>query len=232
MNELKKRIGRRFWRHGSLLRQALTHPSAPAVIRGDDRGDNQRLEFLGDAVLQLLCTEYLYGAHPDSNEGDLTKIRANLVNRQAMCALAVQLDLGAHLLMSRSEEANEGRSRSSNLADAMEAVIGAIYLDGGWPAARKFAARVLAPFWASQAPDVGATNPKGQLQETLQAIAPEAPNYVTLGESGPCHAREFMVAVEWRGRRLGTGTGNSKKEAESSAAAAALRLRSWLGPAP
>jgi len=232
MNELKKRIARRFWRHGSLLRQALTHPSAPLAIRGDIRGDNQRLEFLGDAVLQLLCTEYLYAASPDASEGDLTKIRANLVNRQAMCALAVQLDLGPQLLMSRSEEANEGRNRSSNLADAMEAVIGAIYLDGGWPAAKKFSDRVLAPFWASQEADIGASNPKGRLQEALQAIAQEAPNYVVLDESGPGHAREFKVAVEWRGRQLGTGTGNSKKEAESSAAAAALRLRSWLGPAP
>lgn len=232
MTELKKRLARRFWRHGSLLRQALTHPSAPLVLRGDNGGDNQRLEYLGDAVLQLLCTEYLYGAHPEATEGDMTKIRANLVNRQAMCALAIELDLGAHLIMSRSEESNDGRNRPSNLADAMEAVIGAIYVDGGWPAARKLTARVLAPFWASQETDAGATNPKGRLQEVLQAIAPEAPNYITIEETGPGHLREFKVAVEWRGRRLATGTGNSKKEAESSAAAAALEHRSWLAPSP
>ena len=232
MNELKKRLGRRFWRHGSLLRHALTHPSLPLTHRGDDAADNQRLEYLGDAVLQLLCTEHLYNAHPEANEGDLTKIRSNLVNRQAMCALALQLELGPLLIMSRSEEVNGGRTRPSNLADAMEAIIGAIYLDGGWRAAQKFSARILAPFWESLETDDRALNPKGRLQEVLQAIAPEAPTYVTIEERGPGHARSFTVAAEWRGRRLASGSGKSKKEAESNAAAAALRLQNWLAPAP
>lgn len=232
MNELKKKLGRRFWRHGSLLRQALTHPSSPGAFRGDDAADNQRLEYLGDAVLQLLCTEYLYGAHPDANEGDLTKLRSTLVNRQAMCELAIQLELGPLLIMSRSEEFNGGRTRPSNLADAVEAVIGAVYLDGGWGAAQKFGARILAPFWKSLATDDHALNPKGRLQEVLQAIAAEAPTYVTLEEHGPGHARSFTVAVEWRGRRLATGSGKSKKEAESNAAGVALRHQNWLAPAP
>ncbi len=232
MNDLKKTLGRRFWRHGSLLRQALTHPSAPHAVRGDDPADNQRLEYLGDAVLQLLCTEHLYKAHPDASEGDLTKTRATLVNRQAMCSLATRLDLGPLLIMSRSEESNDGRSRPSNLADAMEAVIGAIYLDGGWGAAQKFAARVLAPFWESLETDDHAMNPKGRLQEVLQSIAPEPPTYLVLDERGPGHARSFTVAVEWRGRRLATGSGSSKKEAESSAAAAALRIQNWRGQPP
>lgn len=227
MNELKKSLGRRFWRHGSLLQQALTHPSAPPNQSGERPPDNQRLEFLGDAVLQLLCTEHLYNSHPDANEGELTKIRSSLVNRQVMCDLALQLDLGKHLVMSRSEEANDGRRRPSNLADAMEAVIGAIYLDGGWPASRKFSDRILRPFWKSLEKDLQTLNPKGRLQEILQAIVPEAPVYNTIEEKGPGHDRSFTVVVEWQGKRLGTGAGKSKKEAESNAAAAALQQQNW-----
>lgn len=236
MNELKKRLGRRFWRHSSLLQQALTHPSVPPKESGERPPDNQRLEYLGDAVLQLLCTEHLYNAHPTANEGELTKSRSSLVNRQVMWDLAVQLDLGPCLVMSRSEEANDGRSRPSNLADAMEAVIGAIYLDGGWSAAQKFGARILQPFWRSLEMDHQTLNPKGRLQEILQAIVPEAPNYSTIEEKGPGHARSFTVVVEWQGNRLATGTGKSKKEAEANAAAAALRNQNWTvharGPGP
>ncbi|HPA20230.1 MAG TPA: ribonuclease III [Verrucomicrobiae bacterium] len=232
MTDLKKRLGRRFWRHGTLLQEALTHPSVPPGESGERPADNQRLEYLGDAVLQLLCTEYLYESQPSANEGELTKGRASLVNRQVMCALALQLDLGRHLVLSRSEEANGGRVRPSNLADAMEAVIGAIYLDGGWGAAQRFAARVLKPFWQSLETDLHALNPKGRLQEILQAITPEAPTYTTIEERGPGHARSFTVVVEWRGRRLASGTGKSKKEAESNAAATALNLQNWLAHAP
>lgn len=228
MRELEKRLGRRF-RRAERLREALTHPSVFHEARqsGDD---NQRLEYLGDAVLQLLCTEYLFKQYPRAREGDLTQQRARLVNRQAMCDLARQLDIGSHLIMSRSEEANDGRRRQSNLADAIEAVIGAIHIDGGWKAAQKFGVRVLEPFWAARGSDIIADNPKGALQELLQAIAPETPVYSVLKEEGPDHARQFLVAVEWQGKRLGSGSGPSKKEAEASAAAAALRDRSWTEP--
>jgi ribonuclease-3 len=211
----------------ALLREALTHPSLAHETRTNEP-DNQRLEFLGDAVLQMLATEYLWTRSRGGDEGELTRRRAHLVNRDAMLALARALDLGPEIRMGRGEERAGGRAKSNILADAMESLIGAIHRDGGWSAAEHFAARVLHPFWRERDNQPQhATNPKGELQERLQSGGAEVPIYEVLSSEGPDHAKAFVVACTWRGERLAEGRGTSKKEAEINAAAAALQT---LGP--
>ena len=205
----------------ALLRLALTHPSAitgPAEVRGH----NQRLEFLGYAVLQLSLSAVLFVDHPLSDEGALTKARARLVNEAALAERARVLDLGAHLVLGRGEEANGGRSRPSILADAFEALVGAIYLDGGFEAARVFVLREFAEELAGLGADPALDNPKGELQELLQARSAGAIEYRLLNSSGPDHDRSFECAVWHSGVELGRGRGRSKKAAEAEAAQAAL----------
>jgi ribonuclease-3 len=218
---LQQRLGYQF-RDENLLRLALTHPSV-AHESGQDLENNQRLEFLGDAVLGLVMTQRLYDQFPESDEGSLTQARAQLVNSKTLTERAQRLDLGAHLVLSHGEETHGGRERASSLADAFEAVLGAIYLDGGFDAAREF---ILREFSA----DFGAlntlpliNNPKGQLQELLQAHSPRAPEYRTLSVSGPDHDRDFEVVVLHEGKELGRASGKNKKAAESDAALAALK---------
>jgi ribonuclease-3 len=222
------------WRTGfaqpDLLDEALTHPSFTGDRHTAQRGarHNQRLEFLGDAVLQLLCTEFLFRSHPEEDEGSLTKMRAPLVNGSALARLAGCLDLGKHIKLGRSESKNTGPARSSVLADAMEAVLGAIYVDGGWDHVQRFSREVLEPFWREVLLDVGTDNPKGQLQEALQALGGQPPEYRVLETSGPDHARHFSVAAWWGNVELGKGEGGSKREAEVHAASEALEARRWL----
>jgi ribonuclease-3 len=224
---LQARLGCTF-RDEGLLRLALTHPSV-AHEQGSPVQHNQRLEFLGDAVLQLVLTRELYDKFPGFDEGPLTKARAKLVNRRALGTHGRALGLGAHLVLSHGEEMHGGRERSSALADACESVIGAIFLDGGYETAREF---VLREFGASL-DDLSVIptleNPKGELQEFLQASAPEAPQYHVVSASGPDHDRLFECTVHHGGVELARGTGKSKKAAESEAALAALnRLRTEL----
>lgn len=222
MTSLEAQLGHAFADPG-LLREALTHPSLPHEKRTREPS-NQRLEFLGDAVLQMLATEYLWVRSGNQDEGELTRRRAHLVNRDAMLELAQRLDLGAALLMGRGEERAGGRTKANILADAMEAIIGAIHRDGGWPAAERFADAVLHPFWQERdLQSAHSTNPKGELQERLQSGGAAAPVYEVLSAEGPDHAKAFVVACTWKGQRLGEGRGASKKEAEIAAAADALR---------
>jgi ribonuclease-3 len=222
MTALEERIGHRF-QQPALLDEALTHPSVAHEARQTRLASNQRLEFLGDAVLQMLATEFLWNRLAREDEGTLTRRRALLVSRDAMTALARALHLGTALRLGKVEDRAGGRTRPSALADAMEAVIGAIYEDGDWPAARAFALRVLHPFWnRHELTALQDANPKGRLQELLQRDGGEAPVYETADATGPDHAPEFHVRVLWRGDVLGDGSGASKKEAESRAAAAAL----------
>jgi ribonuclease-3 len=213
------------FRDETLLRLALTHPSVAHESPGHTP-HNQRLEFLGDAVLSLVLTGELYGKYPDFGEGPLTKARAQMVNRRALAAMARGLGLGEHLILSRGEEASGGRQRPSALADAFEALLGAIFLDGGYDAAREFILRCFhdALGGLTQIPNL--ENPKGELQELLQAQSAEAPLYEMTYATGPDHDRVFECAVFHRGIELGRGRGKSKKAAESQAALAALlRLR-------
>lgn len=219
--ELQQRLGYSF-RDESLLRLALTHPSLMHET-GAAPAHNQRLEFLGDSVLELALSRRLYEKFPDDDEGRLTKSRAKLANARSLAAHGRTLGLGAYLLMSRGEEATGGRERASTIADAFESVLGAIYLDGGFDAAREFIGREFAADLAELTLPAGIDNPKGELQEFFQLKSPVAPTYQFISADGPDHDRSFICAVLHDGVELARGAGKSKKAAESDAALAALK---------
>lgn len=225
MNPLEERIGYKF-RNPLLLAEALTHPSLGHETQRH-HFDNQRLEFLGDAVLQLVITERLFTQFSKDAEGLLTKLRSRLVSRDALKRHAAALNLGQFLMMGRGEEASGGRKRTSTLADAFEALVGAIYLDSDLPTVREFILREAADNLAEVAEEPVDVNPKGQLQEVLQAISPTSPVYEIVSQSGPEHAKEFVVRAIWEGISLGEGRGPSKKQAETAAAAAAMEQKRW-----
>lgn len=218
--ELQARLGHPF-RDERLLRLALTHPSV-AHEANAPAAHNQRLEFLGDSVLGLVLSRELFEKFPDADEGQLTKSRARLVNATSLAAHGRALDLGAHLILSQGEENTGGRERNSAMADAFEAVLGAVYLDGGFEAARDFVLREFAADLAAFVVPSAIENPKGELQELLQAQSPVAPVYETISTEGPDHDRQFVCAVFHNGVELARGSGKSKKAAESDAALAAL----------
>ena len=209
--ELMKALGYTF-RDPALLRRALTHPSV-------GREDNQRLEFLGDAVLQYIMSDLLYASHPADREGALTHTRALLVCEAALGQVAARLGIGEALIMDRGEELTGGRVKPSVLCDAMEAVLAAVYLDGGMEEARGVVCRC----WPS--PEE-VTRPmqdsKGALQELLQKDGGEAPTYAITGQSGPPHDPRFEATVSRNGKELASGTGKTKKQAEQAAALNAL----------
>jgi ribonuclease-3 len=218
------------FRDENLLRLALTHPSV-AHESGVPTAHNQRLEFLGDAVLGLVLTQKIYEQFPDMDEGPLTKARAKLVNRLTLAERARSLDLGAHLILSRGEEGSGGRNRDSALADAYEALLGAIFLDGGFDAARDFILSEFAAAFGELMSIPLIENPKGELQEFLQARSPRSPEYQTIQVSGADHDPLFECAVSHDGIELAHGRGKNKKAAESDAALAALeKLRENENP--
>ena len=225
MNPLEERIGYKF-RNSLLLAEALTHPSLAHETQ-QHHFNNQRLEFLGDAILQLVITEYLFQHFARAPEGQLTKLRSRLVSREALKEHAAALDLGHYLLMGRGEEASGGRARTSTLADAFEALIGAVYLDSDLDTARTFILTQAQADLAQIAEEPVDINPKGQLQELLQSISPASPVYETISQSGPEHEKTFIVQVIWEGNVLGKGTGRSKKQAETAAALQALEQKRW-----
>jgi ribonuclease-3 len=225
LNPLEERIGYKF-RNPLLLTEALTHPSVGHETQRH-HFDNQRLEFLGDAVLQLVMTERLFTQFARDAEGQLTKLRSRLVSRDALQAHASSLGLGKFLLLGRGEEATGGRERASTLADAFEALVGAIYLDSDLQTVRDFILREAAEDLALLAEEPVDVNPKGELQEVLQAISPTSPVYEIVSQSGPEHEKEFVVRAVWEGISLGEGSGRSKKQAETAAAAAAMQEKRW-----
>jgi ribonuclease-3 len=230
MNPLEQRLKYKF-RNPLLLAEALTHPSLGHETQRH-HFDNQRLEFLGDAVLQLIFTEWLFDHFPKFSEGQLTKLRSGLVSRDGLKMHAERLDLGRHLMMGRGEETSGGRERGSALADAYEALIGAIYLDSDYVTARRIVlteAREDLETLDGEVPDL---NPKGQLQEVLQAISPISPVYPILSAEGPEHQKHFVARVTWNGLALGEGSGRSKKDAEIAAARDALEKRMWESAGP
>ena len=206
----------------TLLRQALTHPS---VSHDGDRAaqHNQRMEFLGDAVLGVVLTHELYVRFPQASEGPLTKGRAQMINRRTLADQARRVGLESYLIMSRGEEANSGRGRTSALADGFEAVVGAIFLDGGFDAAQAFILRSFHEAFGEWTSLPTLENPKGELQEMLQATSPNSPEYVVVCVSGPEHDRLFDCVVRHDGKELGRGSGKSKKSAQSEAALNALK---------
>jgi ribonuclease III len=228
---LEQRLAYRFQRR-ELLEGALTHSSAASDLRGSRAGetagaaksaDNERLEFLGDAVLELLAREYLLEKFPEWSEGQLSKRRTRIVNARSLAAAARRLEIGDHLRLGRGEEKTGGREKPALLADAFEAVVAAIYLDGGLGAARKMLQRVLFEQALEERGESAAeSDQKSALQEFLQGRWQSPAEYRLAGESGPDHQKLFEVEVWAGGKCLASGAGATKKEAEQRAARSAL----------
>jgi ribonuclease-3 len=204
------------FRNTALLGLALTHPSLGKTT------SNQRLEFLGDAVLGLVITEMLYQLYPNEQEGELARRLASLVRGETLTAIAGELKLGDGLQLSASEAASGGRGAASNLEDALEAIIGAIYLDGGLEAARNF----ILPHWKSRADNVVTPpkDPKTALQEWAQGRSLSVPSYVVIEQSGPAHAPQFTVEATVEGHAPQRATGANKRAAEQEAAKKLLAI--------
>lgn len=207
-------------RRAGLFRQALVHKSAEQELQVPS---NERLEFLGDAVLDLVVAEHLYRAHPDLTEGELTKVKAVAVSEPVLAAVARELDLGPYLVLARGEEQTGGRNRTSTLADAVEAVIAAVYLDRGYRAARDVVLSLLSDHLAAIERHEYEPDYKTLLQEKIQEVHRAPPTYRVVSQSGPDHDRTFVAEARVAGQVLGRGTGKSKKQAEQDAARHALR---------
>jgi len=218
--DCQKNLGISF-RQESLLEQAFVHLSYLNENPGFARPSNERLEFLGDAILDFIVAEKLYKEFPKLPEGELTEIRASLVCRDALAELASSLRLGDWLLLGRGEEANGGRTRASNLANAMEALIGALYLDQGLAGARRFILRQLKPELKKIKAGKITLNYKALVQELIQGQKRATPVYRLVEATGPDHSKQFTVEILVEGEAMGRGTGKSKKTAESQAARAA-----------
>jgi ribonuclease-3 len=206
-----------------LYRLALSHRSYCAEVPGTE--SNERLEFLGDSVLGLVVTDVLYRDSPDLPEGELAKARATIVSAESLARTAAGLGVGEELLLGRGEESSGGRSKPSLLADALEALIGAVYIDGGFHVASDFVIEVLGDRIAESVAEPGLDDHKGRLQELVARYGLEAPRYMVV-DTGPDHAKHFAAEVMIGPELLGSGEGRSKKQAEQSAArVASLALR-------
>lgn len=218
MKSLEEKLGYTF-RDPSLLENALTHSSRANESRGT-LSSNERLEFLGDSILGMVVADHLYRNHPDLPEGELTRARAALVCEESLVEVARELNLGEYLRLGKGEEAGGGRNRPSIRADAVEAVLAAVYLDGGIGSARKIIQKYILSREVA-----GLTKPhdyKTALQELVQRESGQVLQYRLTGEEGPDHDKRFFMEVTLNGKSVGSGTGRSKKEAEQMAAQAAI----------
>ncbi len=220
--ELLEKQSRVKFRAPSILQQALVHRSYLNEFPESGLESNERLEFLGDAVLGLVVASKLYADYPDRGEGQLTEMRAALVRRDALARVAKRLSLGDYLFLGRGEEAAGGRERPSNLSAAYEAVVGAMFVDGGMDKARRFIIRSLASEIEALPRGRILADPKSRLQELLQARYQKPPDYRVLRDEGPDHSKLFTVQVSAGKRVLGLGQGKSKQRAEKEAARRAL----------
>ncbi len=219
--ELEARLHLKF-KNPSLLKQALIHTSYLNENPGIDLGSNERLEFLGDAALGVVVAQQLYNEYPDVDEGKLTELRAHLVRRDTLARAAARFELGEYLQLGRGEEAAGGRRRPTNMARAYEAVVGAIFLDGGIASVRAFVRRSLKDELQALRKKGMPHDPKSRLQEVIQSRWQTTPAYKLLKTEGPDHARRFTVQVMVSGKPLGVGEGRSKQMAEKEAAQHAL----------
>ena len=215
IKDLENAIGYRF-KNITLLQNALAHSSYANERWHDSLKSNERLEFLGDSILGMVVAEYLYRNFPDRPEGDLTRMRADMVCERSLAMIAERIDLGKHLLLGNGEESSGGRTRDSILADAVESVIAACFLDGGMEPARKF----IEGFVLTDVPVRKLRNAdyKTALQELVQQKKNQVLSYALVEESGPDHDKHFVVQVSLNGAVVGTGEGRSKKKAEQDAA--------------
>lgn len=218
LEELEKRIGYTF-RDKKLLRQALTHSSFANEQKINKLEDYERLEFLGDAVLELVSSDFLFHANPQMPEGKLTKLRSSMVCEPALAYCARDLELGQYMLLGKGEEATGGRGRDSITSDVMEAVMGAMYLDGGFQAAHDFIHRFVLSDLENK---ILFYDSKTVLQEMIQTMPEAAFEYVLTGEEGPDHDKEFLVDAVLDGQLIGKGRGRTKKAAEQQAAYEAI----------
>ena len=220
MEALEEKLGYRFTNR-AFLENALTHSSYANENKAKGLQSNERLEFLGDSVLGMVVADYLFRTHPDLPEGDLTRTRAALVCEGSLVEVAQCLELGAYLKLGKGEEAGGGRERPSIIADAVEAVLAAVYLDGGIGSARKIIQRYILCREIE-----GLTRPrdyKTALQELVQRESGQVLKYRLTGEEGPDHDKRFFVEVDLNGTPIGSGKGHSKKEAEQMAAKSAIQ---------
>ena len=218
MEKLEEKLGYTF-QNRALLENALTHSSYANENKHTGAQSNERLEFLGDSVLGMVTADYLYRVHPDLPEGDLTRTRAALVCEGSLVEVAQQLELGTYLKLGKGEDAGGGRERPSIVADAVEAVLAAVYLDGGIGSARKIIQRFILDREEEKS---GSRDYKTALQELVQRESGQVLAYRLVGSTGPDHAKRFQVEVELNGVPVGAGEGRSKKEAEQMAAKAAI----------
>lgn len=220
MKELEKKLNYTF-KNSELLKNALTHSSYANENRAEGISSNERLEFLGDSVLGFVTAKHLYSMQPTLSEGKMTRLRAELVCEQSLHGVALDLDLGRYLRMGHGEEKNGGRTRPSILADAVEAVIAAMFLDGGIAAPESFIERMILSPESIEAHH--AADYKTELQELVQQKSGQVLTYEPTGESGPDHAKVFSASVSLNGEVIGEGSGRTKKEAEQAAACQALK---------
>lgn len=225
MESLQESIGYRF-KNIDYLKTGLTHSSYANENKKGNIKCNERQEFLGDAVLSIIVSEYIYKNCPSLPEGGLTKLRASLVCEKSLALYARSINLGKYILLSKGERHSNGQNRSSILADAFESVIAAVYLDGGMEEAKKFVLKFVIPD-INSAKTVKFKDYKTSLQEIIQKNPEEKLEYVLVGESGPDHNKHFVVEVHLNSNVIGKGGGHSKKEAEQQAAREALRLMGY-----
>lgn len=221
MQELEKNLNYKF-NNIALLKNALTHSSYANEVRNGTTS-NERLEFLGDSVLSIIVSDYIFNNFPKLPEGELTKLRASLVCEKSLCGFSRELELGKYLLLGKGEEKGGGRERDSILADAFEAVLAAMYLDGGYEIARKHALRFVLREIEHPEEDVF-KDYKTVLQEIIQRNPEETVTYVLVDQKGPDHDKIFTVEVMLNSNAIGKGCGKSKKQAEQMAAKQALEL--------
>jgi ribonuclease III len=222
IKEFQKKI-RISFNNPLLLEQALVHSSFTNENLSRATGHNERLEFLGDAVLDLIVADKLYQDFPDITEGEMTRLRASLVRRETLARLAEDIDLGAFLFMGKGEESSGGRKKLPNLAGALEALIAAIYLDKGMETVKKMVLDLYAEEWKKLTSGERGIDYKSKLQEVTQSRFQEIPSYRLVSETGPDHDKKFVVEVLVKAKVVGAGNGKSKKLAETEAAKQALK---------
>jgi len=215
------------FKNKDLLKQAFTHRSYINEHQGLPLGHNERLEFLGDAVLELAVTEYLFKKYPDKPEGDLTSYRSALVNTSTLSTVATGLGMNDFLLLSRGETKDTGRARQYLLANTFEALTGALYIDQGYTAAQRFIAHTIFPLTDDIVSQKLFQDAKSLFQEKAQEIVSITPGYRSLKEEGPDHDKEFTVGLFLDEELIATGEGKSKQEAEQAAARAGLEKKGW-----
>ena len=222
MESLENRLDYKF-NNISLLKNALVHSSYANEVRGNTHS-NERLEFLGDSVLSIIVSDHLFSKYPQMPEGELTKLRATLVCEKSLCVFARELGLGKYLLLGKGEDKSGGRERDSILADAFEAVLAAIYIDGGMDVAKKHIFNTVLRDLEHHGEEDSFKDYKTLLQEIIQRNPEETVSYVLVDEQGPDHDKFFTVAVYLNSNVIGQGSGKSKKQAEQMAACQALKL--------